>query len=123
MVSKAGAGPDPIPHAELNTENLAKAMQFCLTPEATAAAHEISVRMQHETGVATAVNSFHRNLPLDRMRCAIMPNQPAVWEYKKGKNALSLSKVAVNILIENNKIDVNKIQRYGLVRVYCSIRS
>ena len=90
----------------------AAAMQFCLTPEAAAAAHEISVRMQHENGVATAVNSFHRNLPLDRMRCSILPNQPAVWEYKKGSQSITLSKVAVNVLIESNKLDAKKIQRY-----------
>ncbi|KAJ6163999.1 Sterol 3-beta-glucosyltransferase [Penicillium chermesinum] len=114
MVSKAGAGPDPIPHAELTAENLANAMQFCLTPEAAAAAQGIAAKMQHETGVATAVNSFHRNLPLDRMRCSIMPNQPAVWEYKKGKQSLTLSKVAVNILVENNKIEVSRLERHAI---------
>lgn len=114
MVAKAGAGPSPIPHASLDPDLLASAILFCLTPEAAAAAGEISIKMQGECGVATAVDSFHRNLPLDRMRCAVMPNQVAVWTYKKGKHPLHLSKAAVEILIEYSKIDSNQIRPYVL---------
>lgn len=112
MVAKAGAGPYPIPHAELDPEMLAAAIQFSLTPEAAAAAHEISIKMQTESGVAAAVDSFHRQLPLDRMRCNVMPDQVAVWAYKKGKKPLILSKTAVNILIEHDRIDPNHIKWY-----------
>jgi hypothetical protein len=110
MVAKAGAGPEPIPHAGLNPENLASAIRYCLTPEAAAAAQEIAVKMKTESGVLAAVNSFHRNLPLDRMRCSIMPDQPAVWTYKKGKQSLNLSKAAVNILIEHQRIESTNIK-------------
>lgn len=112
MVAKAGAGPYPISHAELDPEILAAAIQFSLTPEAAAAAHEISIKMQTESGVAAAVDSFHRQLPLDRMRCSVMPDQVAVWAYKNEKKRLILSKTAVNILIEHDRIDPNHIKWY-----------
>lgn len=112
MVARAGAGSYPLPHASLDPENLAAAIQFCLTPEAAAAAQEIAIKMQTESGVTAAVDSFHRNLPLDRMRCSIMPDQAAVWAYKNDKKRLILSKTAVNILIEHDKIDAKHIKWY-----------
>lgn len=112
MVAKAGAGPSPIPHASLDPDNLASAIKFCLTPEAATAAVEISTKMQAESGVAAAVDSFHRNLPLGRMRCAVMPNQVAVWTYKKRKQSLHLSKAAAEILIEHDRIDATQIRPY-----------
>lgn len=112
MVAQAGAGPNPIPHASLDPQNLAAAIQFCLTPEATAAAREIAITMQAESGVAAAVDSFHRNLPLDRMRCSVISGQPAVWVYKKGSRPLNLSKAAVSILIEHDRIDSKHIRWY-----------
>ncbi|KAJ5669618.1 Sterol 3-beta-glucosyltransferase [Penicillium macrosclerotiorum] len=114
MVAEAGAGSYPIPHATLEPETLAAAIQFCLTPAAAAAAHEISIKMQSECGVAAAVDSFHRNLPLDRMRCSIIPEQIAVWTYTKGKKPLHLSKAAVNILIEHNRIEAKHIKCYPI---------
>ncbi|RJE16855.1 hypothetical protein PHISCL_10808 [Aspergillus sclerotialis] len=68
--------------------------------------------MQAESGVAAAVDSFHGNLPLDRMRCAVMPNQVAAWTYKKARRPLNLSKAAVEILIEHNSIQANEIRPY-----------
>ncbi|OQD75746.1 hypothetical protein PENDEC_c006G05145 [Penicillium decumbens] len=114
MVARAGAGPSPIPHAELDPDILAAAIQFCLTQDAAEAAREIALKMQAESGVAAAVDSFHRNLPLDRMRCSIMPDQAAVWAYDVGKQRLILSKTAVNILIEHDKIDARHIKCYPI---------
>lgn len=105
MIARAGAGPRPIPHASLNFQKLSAAIQFCLTPQATEAARKISVNMQWESGVTTAVESFHRNLPLDKMRCTLIPNQVATWRYRKGKKSLNLSKAAVHVLIEHQKIE------------------
>lgn len=116
MVARAGAGSYPIPHASLDPDGLAAAIQFCLTPEAAAAAQEIALKMQTESGVTAAVDSFHRNLPLDRMRCSIMPDQVAVWAYKNEKKRLILSKTAVNILIEHDKIDAKHIKWYAYTK-------
>jgi hypothetical protein len=71
MVAVAGAGPKPIHHKSLNAQNLAEAIAFCLTPEAAAAAGKIAVQMSSETGVRTAVDSFHSHLPVEKMACDV----------------------------------------------------
>lgn len=109
MIFRAGAGPKPIPYASLNFQRLSAAIEFCLTPQAREAAHKISLKMHTETGVDNAVESFHRNLPMDKMRCAIIPTQVATWKYKKSKRSLSLSRAAAQFLIENQKIDENHL--------------
>ena len=112
MIARAGAGPKPIRYASLDFQRLTAAIQFCLTPQATAAARNVALKMQSESGVAAAVESFHRHLPLDKMRCTLIPRQVAVWKYKKGKKSLELSKAAVQILIEHQKIDEKNLQLY-----------
>ena len=110
MVANAGAGPKPIPHAELTVENLTDAIEFLLTPEAATAAAGIAEKMKTESGVTEAVKSFYRNLPMDVMRCEIMNDQMAVWSYKKIKPPLKLSKAAVQTLIERHKIKPEHLQ-------------
>ncbi|KAK6227544.1 sterol glucosyltransferase [Colletotrichum tabaci] len=105
MVAIAGAGPKPIPHKQLNAQNLAEAIRFCLTPEAAAAASEVAAKMRTENGVATAAKSFHANLPLDILPCEIFPDQPAAWDFKRGKKHLRLSKRAAGVLLDHLKID------------------
>ncbi|KAJ5923344.1 hypothetical protein N7454_008589 [Penicillium verhagenii] len=114
MVANAGAGPRPIPHESLTVHNLAKAIKFCLTPEAATAAQGLAAKMQAERGVDEAVKSFHRNLPLDRMRCMIIPDQVAVWKYQKGKRSLNLSKLAVQTLIEYSRIDTESLDCHDI---------
>ncbi|PYH96612.1 sterol glucosyltransferase [Aspergillus ellipticus CBS 707.79] len=122
MVARAGAGPRPIPHASLNDRNLAEAISFCLTPEATRSARDIALKMQYDSGVAAAVQSFHRHLPLNRMRCALIPSQPAVWKYRKTKQSLHLSKTAVQVLINNNKLDAKHLQCHDINPIYIENR-
>ncbi|KAN0096759.1 glycosyltransferase [Hyaloscypha variabilis] len=113
MVAVAGAGPKPIHHKILNAQNLAEAIAFCLTPEASAAAGKIAAQMSSETGVVqTAVDSFHSHLPLDKMACDILPHRPAVWNYSKKKRAVKLLREAAELLNEHMKIDQNKLELY-----------
>lgn len=112
MVATAGAGPKPIHHKILNAENLAEAIEFCLTPEALAAAGKIAAQMSSETGVRTAVDSFHSHLPFDKMACDILPHRPAVWRYSKKQRTLKLSREAAELLNEHMKIDENKLELY-----------
>lgn len=114
MVARAGAGPKPIPYASLTFEKLAAAIQFCLTPNAITAAQNIAQQMQTERGVMSAVESFYSHLPLDRMRCCVMPDQAAAWTYRKGKKTLNLSKVAVQVLIQNERINEKQLRWYVL---------
>ncbi|KAI9932363.1 hypothetical protein MW887_009876 [Aspergillus wentii] len=117
MVARAGAGARPIPYASLNATNLADAIGLGLTPEAQKAAYGISLKMKSESGMRTAVQSFHRNLPLDRMRCSLLPNQAAVWKYTKTKNNLRLSKAAVQILINHDKVDAKHLRPHDIKRI------
>lgn len=112
MVARSGAGPEPIPYRLLNVESLSAAIGFCTEPKVLKAAEGISIKMQAECGVKTAVDSFHHNLPLNLMRCHIFPDQPAVWRYKKGSNKpLYLSKLASQILIDHLKVEPKRLQQ------------
>ncbi|KAJ5424558.1 Glycosyl transferase family 28 [Penicillium cf. griseofulvum] len=110
MIARAGAGPKPIPFASLDFEKLTAAIRFCLTPEAREAARKVAFKMQTESGVTAAVESFYRNLPVEKMRCNLIPRQVAAWRYKKGKAHLNLSNAAVQILIEHQKINEKYLQ-------------
>lgn len=79
-IAAAGAGPSPIPHKELTTENLVSAITVLLSPEAKNAAERIAETMRQENGVKNTVDSFHRHLDLQRLACDILPNKPAVYE-------------------------------------------
>ena len=111
MVAASGAGPQPIPHRSLDAKQLADAIRYCLRPESLSAAENIARMMQTESGVKTAVESFHRNLPLDKMRCHMLPEEPAVWVYKKSlTKPLQLSKTAAQILIDQLRIDPKSLK-------------
>jgi len=110
MVAVAGAGPKPTPHKSLTAQNLAQAISYCLTPQASAAARGIAARMRTESGIRTAVNSFHANLPIEKLRYDLLPNQPAAWTYTRKQNSLKLSKVATELLDEHMKIHSNKLE-------------
>lgn len=96
----------PIPHRSLTADNLAEAIRFCLHPDTLAAAGNLAREMSEEDGVSAAVASFHRNLPLDKMKCQFINSEPAVWQLKQnGKSPINLSKMAAGILLENSRID------------------
>lgn len=111
MVASRGIGPMPIPHRNLNAENLAEAIRFCLHPDTLAAAAELANQMSQEDGVSTAVASFHRNLPVDKMQCQFLDSEPAAWQMKQGpQRVVNLSKMAAGVLIENSRIDSNDLR-------------
>jgi hypothetical protein len=90
---------------------LAEAISFCLQPEAQSAARDVASRMSHENGVATAVASFHRNLPLKDMQCHILHSEPAVWRFKKSsKIPIHLSKIAAEVLVEHHRLKLSDLQ-------------
>jgi hypothetical protein len=89
MVEKAGAGPKPIPHAELTAQNLAEALQFALKPSSLERAKELAKKIERENGNETGAQHFHKFLPLDKLRCCIYPDRPAVWRVKRTRILLS----------------------------------
>ncbi|KAF5531591.1 sterol 3-beta-glucosyltransferase [Fusarium napiforme] len=112
MVHAGGAGPAPIPFKALDSDNLAEAIRFCLTPEASASARQIADKMSSEAGVRRAVASFHANLPLNDMRCDLLPNVPAVWVYEKKGNHIKLSKMAAEMLVQEGKVSWKDLKYY-----------
>ncbi|KAL1884035.1 hypothetical protein Daus18300_000144 [Diaporthe australafricana] len=112
MVANAKAGPDPIPHRELTSDNLAKAIDYCLTPQAAHAAAAIAASMASEMGVQAAVRSFHQNLPLSQMQCDLVPGEPATWAYHKGEKRLKLSKIAASIALSKGLVDLKRLKMY-----------
>ncbi|KAJ6030931.1 hypothetical protein N7460_011197 [Penicillium canescens] len=114
MVAAAGAGPDPIPHQELNVDILAEGIRYCFTEQAITAASVIAIKMASETGVQAAISSFHRHLPLERLSCDIYSGEPAVWSYSTGDTKVKLSKVAAASLVAQNLIDPKRLKIHAL---------
>ncbi|KAK6837332.1 hypothetical protein RU639_001540 [Aspergillus parasiticus] len=111
IVAASGAGPKPIPGHQLNALNLAEAIGSCLQPSALAAAQQLAWKMKSELGTQAAVASFHRQLPLSRMKCHILPDQPAVWEYRRSfAKPMYLSDFAVQILLDSRQIQQNHLR-------------
>lgn len=110
MVAIAGAGPNPIPYKALTSQNLAEAIAYCLTEDALHAATNIARKMRAESGVKTAVESFHRGLPKNQMQCDILQGQSASWIYKQGRRCVKLSRIAAQILSDHLKLDMKRLQ-------------
>lgn len=110
MIAAAGAGPSPIPHKTLTAEKLADALRFCLQDAAQAAAAGIATQMAKEDGVQAAVLSFLNNLPVEKMRCEFLPDQPASWTVKVNKKTKRISRVAAEILARDEGVDVKNFK-------------
>lgn len=109
MVANAGAGPRPIPHRQLNAENLAQAIKYCLSPQAVTAAKAIATKMELERGVKAAADSWWKQLPRERMQCDLVPSQPAVWVYNKSKRPIKLSKTAAAVLMIHDAVQLKHL--------------
>ncbi|KAI9045877.1 GT1Gtflike [Aspergillus affinis] len=115
IVAGTGAGPAPIPYTSLTPRRLAAAMRHCLTDQAKAAARQVGTKLRAETrGTSNAVQSFYRNLPLRRMRCDYLFDQPAVWSYGRANEEIQLSKAAAWILICHGRIRAQDLKIYQI---------
>lgn len=72
-VSRAGAGPPPIPYAELTAEKLAEGIRTALRKETREAAEVLGKSIRSERGVDAGVDSLIRNLPIEHMRWVRYP--------------------------------------------------
>ena len=89
MVARAGAGPEPIPHAKLTTEGLAEAIRIATKPETQERAQELGAKIREEKGTDVGAQSFHRHLGVDNLRCSIVPSRTAVWRVRRSQVILS----------------------------------
>ena len=110
MVHAAGAGPEPQPFKTLTTEKLVSAIRIALASEATSAAATLAKTMASEEGGPTAAKSFHRMLPLKKMRCAVIPKKLAVWKVRR-TNILISSFVAI-VLTEHYYLKAKDLKPY-----------
>ena len=109
MVAATGAGPHPILYKTLTSQKLAEAIRYCLTPDALSAAKNIAIKMKKESGVKTAVGSFHRGLRKYKLGCDVLQSQPATWVYKDGRKRVKLSRVAAQVLQKHSILDPKKL--------------
>ncbi|KAH8658296.1 hypothetical protein BX600DRAFT_384295 [Xylariales sp. PMI_506] len=100
MLARAGAGPTPVPFAELTAEKLAESIQFALQPEAQIAVANMAEEIAREDGAASTARDFHDRLSIDDLRCDICPERLAVWRHKK--TGAHLSNFAASCLLEAN---------------------
>lgn len=89
MVSRAGAGPDPIPHKKLTADRLVDAINFCLKPESLEHAKDLASKIAAEQGSDTGAQSFHQYIEVDRLRCMLAPSRPATWRIRRTRVRLS----------------------------------
>lgn len=101
MIRQAGAGPEPIPQRQFTTEKLVEALRFCQRAGVRSAAWTIAQQIKQEAGVQAAVQSFHSSLPLERLSCDILANQPASWHVKLGGKRVKISRAAAEVLIQD----------------------
>jgi hypothetical protein len=89
MVAKAGAGPSPVPYKDLTADALADAIVHALKPDSLERAREMARKISTEDGMGNGVQSFHRALDMEKMRCQIFPDKPAVWRVRRTQIRLS----------------------------------
>jgi len=115
MVARAGAGPTPIPSKELTADRLADAILDALKPATLERARELGERIKEEKGCEVGAASFHRQIDVDRLRCTVAPNRPAVWWIKnQGQpgSGVRLSAFAATTLSNEGLLDVNQLRLY-----------
>ena len=109
MVAAAGAGPEGIPQKQLTADKLAEAIDFCTRQETQEAARTMASQIHKDDGVYEAVRSFHANSPIDRLKCDMFRDQPAVWTLKLGGKRVQISNVAAGILVKDTGLDAKNL--------------
>lgn len=109
MVAKAEAGAKKaLPWKKLDSDKFAEGITQCLQQEAKEKAMAIAKSIEEEgDGADNAVDSFHRALPLDTMRCGIFPDKVAVWSMRRTR--LRLSALAADLLVQNKQVTWNHL--------------
>ena len=80
MVADAGAGPEPIPIARLDSDALTAAFVTCRQPSVRERAQALGARVRDTDGAELVVQSVLRQLPLAAMRCLNHPERLATIE-------------------------------------------
>lgn len=108
MISRAGAGPDPIPFKQLSGEKLAEAIRHCLKPETQARAQDLGNKIREEKGTDVGGKSFHDHLDTDALRCSIEPSRAAAWRVRRTK--VRLSPMVAAVLVDRGLIKYSDLK-------------
>ena len=108
MISKAKAGPEPIPYKQLTAEKLAEAIKFCLEPTTLEQANVLGERIREEKGTDVGGQSFHDHLDMGSLRCSVAPSRTAVWRVTKTK--VRLSALAAAVLVDQNILQYSDLR-------------
>jgi UDP:flavonoid glycosyltransferase YjiC (YdhE family) len=108
IVAKADAGPAPVPYKELTVDKLVAAIRFALEPQVRNRARDLAAKICAENGVEAAVQSFHRQLRGDSIRCMFSPSRCAVWRIRRTK--IQLSTFAATTLSNEGILDLGDLK-------------
>jgi UDP:flavonoid glycosyltransferase YjiC (YdhE family) len=108
MVARAGAGPDPVPYKVLTAEKLAESINKALEPQSLERAEELCNKIKQEDGSQKGAQAFHQMLNYDELRCAVMPNRPAVWRVKRTSTRLSAQ--AATVLAQEGELNFSELK-------------
>ncbi|TWU70539.1 hypothetical protein ED733_000755 [Metarhizium rileyi] len=112
MVSKSGAGPEPVPYKHLSSDKLAEGIKYLLTDEAKSAAGKIAESIIRDgDGAINTVASFDRHLRLygpPTLSCSILTKHVAVWEVKG--THVRLGVVAAQLLVKTGQLSWKKLR-------------
>lgn len=111
IVRRAKAGPIPIPHKQLTSDKLVAAIEQALELETQQRANEMASSIGGETGLAAGVDSFHKQLRVDTVRCMFCPSRSAVWRVRRTK--IRLSAFAATVLSNEGILDLEDLKLYG----------
>jgi len=110
MIANAGAGPKPIPYKRLTAEALAGAITEALQPVMLERAIQMGDKIREESGCQAGAQSFHQQLDVENLRCALAPERAAVWRIKKTN--VTLSAFAASVLLNIEELHLNDLRLY-----------
>ncbi len=111
MICKSGAGAPPIPGKRLNAKELIEAFKIVHQADTREAAEKLRIAFQHENGCDAAVDSFHRHLPLRKMRSDLETSFSACY-YLKDYN-LQISRPVAHVLVAAGVIEESQLLRHS----------
>lgn len=108
MVAKAGAGPWPIPHKQLTSENLAAAISEALQPEALQKARKLGSSISTESGAERGAEDFQNKVDINSLRCSVSPGRAAAWRVRRTN--IRLSTFAATVLQKEGLLDIGNLK-------------
>ncbi len=107
MILKSGAGAPPIPGKRLNADELVEAFKIVHQTDTREAAEKLRIAFQNENGCKSAVEFFHKNLPLRKMQSDLEPSFGAC--YRLEDYNLQISRPVAQVLVASGVIEESQL--------------